>query len=250
MNSEISVLIVEDEALWAKHLELSLAGYGFTVAATVAKLEDALLALESVSFDIALVDINLAQRNSGIQLGKIISTRYHKPFIFVTASVVDNELLSQALDARPSAYLQKPSTPTQLFAAIQLALQNFSSHSSPESLQKMQPELPDSFYIKTGNSYKKINWKEVVYLATDGNYTKVFTEAGGTFLLRSSLQKTLKLFLPPAFKDHFLQINRGEAIQDSYIQEIKGNAIYTRLRTFTIKDSFEKDLKQKLRFFS
>jgi CheY-like chemotaxis protein len=164
MQQEISVLVIEDEEIWAQQLELTLHGLGFPVTAIFDNTEDALIQLPTLSFDIALLDININGRNMGIQLGKIIREVYQKPFIFITGSI-DNHTAKEALDAGPSAYLIKPVNDTSLFIAVQNAFANFEKKATANAYDIANAY--ESFFVKLGNRYKKIDWKDVVALVSD-----------------------------------------------------------------------------------
>src|SRR6185437_4448341 len=107
MQHDISVLIIEDEETWMQKISYDLSQFGFKVVGCAANLDDALPAIRANNFDIALLDINLHGKNSGIELGKMISSTLKKPFIFITSSVHDG-IIEETASAMPSAFLTKP----------------------------------------------------------------------------------------------------------------------------------------------
>jgi CheY-like chemotaxis protein len=110
-------LVVEDEALVRILTEDALLDLGYQVAASAASLNDAIRCIESVAFDFAVLDINLAGVTSypaaELLLGKSI------PFLFVTGYG------ARGVPPTWQQYpiLQKPYLPEQLRAAIDRALQ-------------------------------------------------------------------------------------------------------------------------------
>src|ERR1700761_332551 len=114
MQNDISVLVIEDEETWAHQIMYDLKQFGFNVVACADTIEDALPAITANNFDVALLDINLNGKNSGIALGKLISQTIKKPFIFITGSLEDDTVAEAAL-ALPSAFLTKPFNPASLF---------------------------------------------------------------------------------------------------------------------------------------
>jgi two-component system response regulator LytT len=139
MQNDISVLVIEDEETWSHQIRYDLQQFGFTVVGCADTVEDALPAITANNFDIALVDINLNGKNSGISLGRLISQNLKKPFIFITGSVLD-DIIADAAAALPSAFLTKPFTPASLFISIQSAIHHFSAgqNAVPE---KKEPEI-------------------------------------------------------------------------------------------------------------
>lgn len=248
MENIISVLIVEDEEIWTRTLQLILSDFGFSVAATVNTVQDALEAFATCDYDIILMDIHLNGKSSGIELGKIVKKLYNKPFIFITAS--KEHSVKEAADAQPSAYLPKPINPSSLFIAIQNAINNFSNNQTVTQ-PKDEDESFSSFFIKQGNRYKKIDWKDVAFVSAGKNYVGVYNSADKSeYYIRSSLQKTLQHIIPRHLQKQFLQVNRSEAVQLSYISEVANDEVKTAFKNFQLSESFSKELRQRLNIVS
>ncbi len=248
MNNCITILIVEDEEIWIQNLKFILEDLGYVIAGVARRVEDALEMFADIEYDIVLMDINLNGKNSGIELGKMISQVYKKPLIFITAN--EGHHLKAAEEACPSAYLPKPLNISSLYFAIQNAINNFSNNSSTPLPQK-DPETLYSFFVKQGNKYKKINWNDVVYLTAGKNYIGIFNASDKTeYHIRGSLQKTLQHIIPSLMQKSFVQINRSEVIQLSFILEVTADEIKTAYGTFSVTDGFAKDLKSRLNIVS
>jgi len=240
----INVLIVEDEEIWIKGLEMNLVEFGFGIAGICRSVQEALEAFNTTTYDIVLMDINLQGTDSGIELGKIVQQMHRKPFIYITAAK-GNTSTREIAATYPSAYLIKPIHPSSLFVAIQNAIHNFDNHITP--VFNEVADTPGSFFVKQGSRYKKINWNDVVYLSSGKNYLGVFNAPDKTeYFIRSSLQKTLDYIVPATLRASFIQVNRSEAIQGSYVEEIDGEKIKTAYKAFSITDTYLKDVKKKL----
>jgi len=247
MDNEISILIVEDEEIWVHQLRFLLNEFGFTVVNAVSTVDDALATLSACEYDLVLMDIRLNGKDSGIELGKIVSKLYKKPFIFITAS--PSRQMKEAADANPSAYLPKPINPSSLYIAIQNAINNFNTNQYPSA--KDNVEEFTSFFVKQGSRYKKIDWKDVVYLSAGKNYTSVFNAADKTeYYIRSSLQKILQYQIPKKLEKLFIQVNRSEAVQLSFVQEVLNNELKTCFKNFAISETYSKELKSRLNIIS
>jgi DNA-binding LytR/AlgR family response regulator len=245
MQEDTRVLIVEDEELWAKSLCTNLQDFGFKVVDTANNFHLAVTAFNKRDYDIVLLDIHLDGRESGIELGHMLYKLYHKPFIFITASY-DAQTAHTAVAAQPSAYLTKPVHPASLFATIQTAIRNFSENQVGKFAKETLNE--DSFFVKQGEKYKKIYWQDIVCLRSEKNYTGLLSSADSiTYYIRSTLPKTLRYLIPANMQDNFMQINRSEAIQLSFIKELFKDQIYTSFGTFTVSESHQKTLKERLR---
>lgn len=244
MQHKISVLVIEDEEIWATKLQMSLDSLGFTVVGMYDNAEDALINIPSLEFDIALLDINLNGKNIGIELGKIIGGVYKKPFIFITGSF-DNHTVEQAVSAKPSAYLTKPANDASLFIAVQNAIENFDKKETAHTISSNNNY--DSFFVKLGNRYKKIEWNNVVALVSDKKYTKVLLCNESTeFFINNTLPKTQLHIIPAALKNQFVQINRAEVINIKFVEELGGDRVKTPIGIFESTDGYLKELKVAL----
>ena len=228
-DNPIQVLIVEDEALIAETIKMMLEDFGYEISATCYTYESAKLAIQETTFDLLLTDIDLGKgtnESSGLQLAEQLKQTKHCPFIFLTA-FSDAVTVKKAAALKPSAYLVKPINAANVYAAVQIAIENFkmlhpATHSS-------EPEAePDYFFIKLGQKMMKILWTDVYHMEAIKNYVKIRTtsNAGGV-LLRSSLQQVLSNMLPAAYKNKFIKINRSEAIARSIVTAIGGGEVIT-----------------------
>jgi DNA-binding LytR/AlgR family response regulator len=244
MQDNISILIVDDEPVWMQILQITLRDLGFTVVNGVANVDDALLALGKCDYDIALLDIQMNGKNSGIELGKIINKVYNKPFIFVTAS--NEHTIKEAAAANPSAYLRKPINSSTLFIAIQNAINNFNIKRIPSDVSEEDDNF-SSFFLKQGAAYKKINWVDVAYITAGKNYVNVYNTADKTeYYIRSSLQKTQQHIIPRHLQKQFVQLNRSEIINVAFINEVTADKVTTEYGTFSISEGYTKELKSRL----
>jgi len=249
MHENISVLIVEDEDIWVRNLQLSLEDFGFDIVGTANTVASALTAFKEYHYDIVLLDIHLDGKNSGIELGKILTSIYKKPFIFITASF-DSHTMQDAAAAKPSAYLTKPVNTSSLFIAIQNALHNFTIHHTA-TITEMNENILTSFFVKNGNKYKKIDWNDVVYLSAGKNYISVFNAKDkAEYHIRSSLQNALHYIIPVRMQHLFMQVNRAEVVQLPFVTEINGDEIRTQYKSFNLSEGFSREVKRKLNILS
>lgn len=244
MNTPVSVLIVEDEPIWAKQLEINLTQLGYTIAATYTQAAEVLVNIEKISFDIALLDIRMSGINAGIGIGKMIGSQLQKPFIYITSGN-DKDTIDEAIVSKPSAFLIKPVNETSLYVAIQTALDNYSKSITANSLQAATNS--DSFFVKHGNGYSRVDWKNVVALQVEGRYTKLITsQPNEQYLIGSTLSKTLSVIVPKHLQSLFIQINRTEAINSAYITTLKGNELICEGQRYVVSENYLLGLKKAL----
>ena len=117
-----SILIVEDEALVAAYIKEVLSESGFRVAGVAASGPEALALAADNRPRLALVDIRLTGPIDGIELACQLRQNFAVPAIFLSG-LVDTEIAERARIAQPLGFLRKPFLPSQVFNAIERALQ-------------------------------------------------------------------------------------------------------------------------------
>ena len=113
------ILIVEDEAVVARHLEQSLSDRGYEVAVANTGEKAVQYAAESLP-DLVLVDIVLPGTVDGIKAAEQF-VRSNVPVIYMTGHA-ESDLFDRARHTEPLAYLSKPLRMGELTRAIDLAL--------------------------------------------------------------------------------------------------------------------------------
>ncbi len=116
-----NIIIVEDDEITALNLNLSLQKQGYNIIAVCDNITQAKNKIISSKPDLVIIDISLQESNDGIELAKIIRSKYNIPFIYLT-SYSDDDIISQAKQTEPYGYIVKPFDPSSLHATIQMAL--------------------------------------------------------------------------------------------------------------------------------
>ncbi len=125
-----NILLVEDEPLIAEEIRQTLKPAGFEVieAFNAAAPDETALAagvnnmISDSHAAIVLMDINLAGKFDGVEIGKRVREKTNVPVIFITG-YSDAATLTRVINTRPSGYLVKPISGRQLLAQIELTLQ-------------------------------------------------------------------------------------------------------------------------------
>ncbi|MEH2435696.1 MAG: ATP-binding protein [Nostoc sp.] len=119
--TKAKILVVEDEAIVAKDLQLRLIKFGYTVPAIASSGEEAINKAVETSPDLVLMDIKLKGSMDGIEAAEEIYKRLDIPVIYLTAYADDNTL-RRAKITEPFAYLIKPFKERELQINIEITL--------------------------------------------------------------------------------------------------------------------------------
>lgn len=116
-----AILIVEDEAIVALDLKLSLEELGYEVTGVASSGEQALRAFDERPPQLVLMDVRLQGAMDGIATAQEIRRRQPVPLIFLT-SHSDDDTVQRAARTAPYGYLTKPYQIRELRAGIEVAL--------------------------------------------------------------------------------------------------------------------------------
>ena len=119
--TKAKILVVEDESITARDLELTLLELGYDVVAKVPTGEEAILQAEATKPDLVLMDIILAGEMNGIEAAQQINERFDIPVVYLTAHA-DEGTLSRAKITGPYGYIVKPFNEVNLHSNIEMAL--------------------------------------------------------------------------------------------------------------------------------
>ena len=118
-----NILIVEDEGIVARDLQLTLERLGYRVAGTTASGEVAIEMARCHLPDLVLMDIVLKGQLDGIEAAAQIREALGIPVIYLTA-YADKETMEWAKLTQPLGYLLKPFEDWELHEVVETALQH------------------------------------------------------------------------------------------------------------------------------
>jgi DNA-binding NarL/FixJ family response regulator len=176
------ILIIEDEAIIAEEIKITLEGLGHKVLGIIMNGDKAISLLPSIDADLVLLDIQIRGSVSGIDLAHLIRKTHQIPFVFLTA-FSDGETLAKVKETLPYGYIVKPFDETDLKVAIELALYKFSMEKQEVIFSKVSIET--KFHIslserefgilksfREGHSYQEVADQNFISVNTVKSYQK------------------------------------------------------------------------------
>lgn len=124
-NSEITILVCDDEIEIADLLEVMLTNEGFNVVKTNTASE-ALEAIHHQSIDLALLDVMLPDMD-GFKLCTTIRKDHLFPILMLTARVADVDKIT-GLTIGADDYITKPFNPLEVIARVKTQLRRFTRY--------------------------------------------------------------------------------------------------------------------------
>ena len=119
--TKAKILIVEDEGIVAKNIQVMLTDLGYGISEFVLSGEAAVKKAEEMQPDLILMDIKIKGDLDGIKTAKKIQELFDTPIVFLTA-YMDEATLKRAKMIEPYGYLLKPIGEKELYTTIEIAL--------------------------------------------------------------------------------------------------------------------------------
>ena len=212
--SKIRILATEDDALHEEMLRIVIDKLGYELIDVVYKPSDLYLKISATKPDLLLMDIDLGNEVSGIDLTKEINDRYDIPVIYVT-SFADSETFQKAKKTHPSAYIVKPYKETELQRAVELAIYNKSD--SPDTVRRGRNEvvLNNHIYLKEGNVLVKVDLESIQLIEAYDKYCFIYTGDR-----RKMIRVRLKDLMEQLPDSLFCQAHRSYVVNIGAIEKI------------------------------
>lgn len=236
--SAIKILVVEDEIIIADNICDTLDTLGYQTLEPAINYTEALQAIEKEKPDIAILDIQLSGKRTGIDLAEKIRQDYDFPFIFLTSNA-DPITVGEAKKVMPPAYLIKPFTKEELYTSIEIALHNYSKKIGEVAGSDLI--IKDAFFIKEKNLFVKLKFEDILYLKSEHVYTEIELEDGEKYVIRGSLN-----YIITKLNEKFIRVHRSYIINLDHLKQIDYNMIVVGKENIPIGKKYKEELMTKI----
>ena len=263
-TSKPEILIVEDEAIVAKHIKMCLTQFNYESIGIASTGEDAVRMTETFRPNLVLMDIKLKGAMDGIDVAQQLRNRFNTPVLFLTA-YSSQDLLDRAKVTQPYGYLLKPFNDRELHSSIEMALYKHNAetvlHNNQTRLKHVLNSIGDA--VITTDTEQKITFLNPVaqYLTGWGEEEAMGRPLGEVFNIQGRatekpaqdlIDRVLRDGTPLRTRGRIELLNRGNEripidTSASPIKSPKGN-IAGMVITFQDVSEQEKEKKALLTF--
>jgi len=223
----MNILIVEDDEIIAENLNQILVSIGYTNLMTAFEKEAAISLLNSNSYDLALLDINLKDKNEGLDIACFISENYRIPIVFITATT-DKIIIDKAVSFKPVGYITKPFKESDIYSQMKI-VENTVITTSPSKLKILH---------KNYTAY--IDFSEIRYLKSANVHVEIVTTEK-KYLERTNMSEMMKKL--PA---NFVKVHRSYVVNINYIESILNGVLILKSDKIPFSGNYKAELFQKL----
>jgi DNA-binding LytR/AlgR family response regulator len=241
MDTQIKVLVVEDEMIIGAKVSMYLTNLGYEVTGIIPRGEEVILHVRENTPDIILMDINLKGKLDGVETAILLQKQVDIPIIYLTANT-DEATFARAKPTRPYAFISKPFKQLDLKHALELASERILTEKSEPQNQPEKFVLNDRIFVRHNDVMVKIIIEDILYLEADRNYCQVFTK-NNTYLLVNTL-KNMEDKLPA---EQFQRVHRSFIVNLKHVDEVAQNHITVENKILPLSKELRKDLLDRLR---
>ncbi len=236
--NKVKILVVEDELIIADNICDALEDLGYEALEPAINYTEAIATIEEEKPDIAILDIQLSGKKTGIDIARKIRESYNFPFIFLTSNS-DEFTLNQAKEVMPPAYLVKPFSKDELYTSIEIALHNFSKKVG--EVDENNLIIKDSLFVKDKGFYTKLKFDDILYLKSAHVYIEIILKTQQKMVVRTSLNDILE-----KLGNNFIRIHRGFIVNTNYLTQITHTSVKIIDEELPIGKKFKEDIVKRI----
>jgi len=176
----LKTLIVDDERLARLKLNKMLQKFdSIELVGEAESVDEAIEKIEELKPDLLLLDIQMPGKTGFDLLNEI---DFHGRVIFVTAF---DEYAIKAFEVNALDYLLKPVTHERL----EKALQRIETEEQPKESTTKKLSEDDLLFLMVGNNMRFLKIRDIIFISSAVDYTKVYTLDGKEGLVLKSLRE-------------------------------------------------------------
>ena len=226
-------LIVDDESIAIKGISNYINKFDFlTVEDTCSSALEASDILKRKNIDLMFLDINMPHL-TGLEF---LESLDNPPLSIITTAY--SEYALDGFRLHVVDYLMKPIPFQRFYEAVSNARDMFEAQLL---LQNGNVESPSDMYIRQGESFVKIQPKDILYIEGMQNYARLFFK--DRILTIHQTMASLEDILP---KDCFFRIHRSYLINTTHIEQISGGIVKINNTNLPIARARREDLLQSV----
>ncbi len=233
----LKCLIVDDEAMAVEGIASNIAKVDFLkLTHTCSSALEASEVLRNNDIDLMFLDINMPTL-TGLDF---LESLKNPPLTIISTAYSEYAVDGFRLNAVD--YILKPFTFKRFFQAVEKALEIHKKTLPTQAPQvPIKEDIAESVYIRVEDSYKKIFWRDIVYVEAMQNYLKLhFVDS--MYIIHQTMS-FIEEILPAK---NFFRIHKSYLINTAYIDSIYGDKILVGSKSLPLSKYRKKELLDQI----
>ncbi|MEQ9187803.1 MAG: response regulator [Cryomorphaceae bacterium] len=244
----MDILVVEDESIVAKDIQVCLRKLGYEVVGIVSSGEEAIEKAREVEPDLVMMDIMLKGEMSGIDAANSIRKTQDIPVIFLTA-YTDRDTVDRAKESEPYGYIIKPFKEIDIQTAIEIALYKHGREAEVKKERDLyysmveKSDSPDMMFVKANQRLVKIRYSDIYFIEALKDYVVINTSER-----RYTIHSTMKDIERKMPEKDFIRVHRSFIVRMDKIKEIDHSNVLLEndKKVIPVGGSYKDLLQQRL----
>jgi DNA-binding LytR/AlgR family response regulator len=244
----MNILVVEDESIVAKDIQVCLKKLGYEVVGVESSGEAAIQRAEEVHPDLVMMDIMLKGEMSGIEAADRIRKSQDIPVIFLTA-YTDRNTVDKAKETEPYGYIIKPFKEIDIQTAIEIAMYKHGRELQVKKERDMyysmveKQDSSDMMFVKANQRLVKIRYEDIYFIEALKDYVVI-----NTLERRYTIHSTMKDIERKMPEKEFVRVHRSFIVRLDKISEIDHSNVILEndKKTIPVGGSYKDILQQRL----
>jgi DNA-binding LytR/AlgR family response regulator len=244
----MNILVVEDESIVAKDIQVCLKKLGYEVVGVESSGEAAIQRAEEVHPDLVMMDIMLKGEMSGIEAANRIRKSQDIPVIFLTA-YTDRNTVDKAKETEPYGYIIKPFKEIDIQTAIEIAMYKHGRELQVKKERDMyysmveKQDSSDMMFVKANQRLVKIRYEDIYFIEALKDYVVI-----NTLERRYTIHSTMKDIERKMPEKEFVRVHRSFIVRLDKISEIDHSNVILEndKKTIPVGGSYKDILQQRL----
>lgn len=244
----MDILVVEDESIVAKDIQVCLRKLGYEVVGIVSSGEEAIEKAREVEPDLVMMDIMLKGEMSGIEAATSIRKTQDIPVIFLTA-YTDRDTVDRAKESEPFGYIIKPFKEIDIQTAIEIALYKHGREAEVKKERDLyysmveKSDSPDMMFVKANQRLVKIRYSDIYFIEALKDYVVINTSER-----RYTIHSTMKDIERKMPEKDFIRVHRSFIVRMDKIKEIDHSNVLLEndKKVIPVGGSYKDLLQQRL----
>lgn len=216
----MNILVVEDESIVAKDIQVCLRKLGYEVVGVESTGEKAIETANDTKPDLVMMDIMLKGDMSGIEAAESIRKAHDIPVIFLTA-YTDKDTVNKAKETEPYGYIIKPFKEIDIQTAIEIAVYKHGKEQKVKEERDFYYQLaekqdsPEMMFVKANQRLVKIRYNDIYFIEALKDYVVI-----NTLERRYTIHSTMKDIESKMPQKDFARVHRSFIVRIDKIKEI------------------------------
>ena len=244
----MNILVVEDESIVAKDIQVCLKRLGYEVVGVESTGEEAVKKAQELEPDLVLMDIMLKGDMSGIDAADEIRSSRNIPVIFLTA-YTDRNTVDKAKETQPYGYIIKPFKEIDIQTAIEIALYKHGREMEVKKERDLyysmveKQDSADLMFVKANQRLVKIRYEDIYFIEALKDYVVI-----NTLERRYTIHSTMKDIERKMPEKDFVRVHRSFIVRMDKIKEIDHSNVVMEddKKIIPIGGSYKETLQERL----